>query len=101
MAERRQEEDYFARIEREKKEKLKAQLNEQQSEAALQERKELHWLKCGKCGADMNTEIFRGVEIEICPDCGSVLLDPGELEQLAGEDQSGWLGGLTAFFGKK
>ena len=82
MADRRQEEDYFARIEREKKEKLKAELDSKNQATALEERKKLHWNKCGKCGADMDTTHFRGVGIEVCPECGSVLLDPGELEQV-------------------
>lgn len=41
----------------------------------------------------MDTTIFKGVEIERCPSCGAVLLDPGELEELAGEDQSGFFAG--------
>ena len=32
----------------------------------------------------MEPKIFQGVEIDICPSCGAVLLDPGELEELAG-----------------
>jgi Zn-finger nucleic acid-binding protein len=38
--------------------------------------------------------LFKGVEIEKCPDCGAVLLDPGELEQLAGKDESGFFADL-------
>ena len=66
-------------------------------EAAMAAAKELHFHKCGKCGADMKTELFKGVEIERC-ECGAVLLDPGELEQLAGTDESGF---FTALFGRK
>jgi Zn-finger nucleic acid-binding protein len=39
----------------------------------------------------MDTQLFKGVEIERCAGCGAVLLDPGELEELAGKDQSGGL----------
>ena len=42
----------------------------------------------------METKLFKGVEIEICPNCGAVLLDPGELEQLAGKDESSFFAGL-------
>ena len=31
----------------------------------------------------------RVTAIEICPSCGAVLLDAGELEELAGKDESG------------
>ena len=91
MSERNPEDDYFTQIDREKKAKMKAKLDEQAQAKALEERKALHWNKCGKCGADMNTKGFKGVEIEVCPECGAVLLDNGELEQLAGEDSSGVL----------
>jgi hypothetical protein len=81
-----QEEDYFARIDREKKAALKAKLDAEAGEKALADRKALHYLKCGKCGGDMAPKLFKGVEIDLCGDCGSVLLDPGELEELAGEE---------------
>lgn len=81
-----QEEDYFARIDREKKAALKAQMDKEAAEQAAEDRKKLHYLKCGKCGGDMAPRLFKGVEIDVCGDCGSVLLDPGELEELAGEE---------------
>ena len=98
MSDRRQEEDYFARIEREKKEKLRARLADESSATTQEELKKLHHHHCGKCGSEMVTKVYRGVEIEVCPTCGAVLLDPGELEQLAGADRSGVLAGITAFF---
>ncbi len=84
-----EENKYFEKLEAEKKARLAKDLRETREREALAARKRLHWLKCGKCGADMNTVVFRGVEIEVCPDCGAVLLDQGELELLAGKDQSG------------
>ncbi len=92
------EEEYFKRLEDEKRARMAADLKARKTAEALEARKKLHWLKCGRCGADMNTELFRGVEIEICPDCGAVLLDQGELEQLAGKDQSGIFEHLRAMF---
>jgi len=83
-----QEEDYFARIDREKKAALKAQMDAEAADKAKEERKNLHYLKCGKCGGDMAPKLFKGVEIDLCGDCGSVLLDPGELEELAGEEST-------------
>ncbi|MFT6161354.1 MAG: Zn-finger nucleic acid-binding protein [Myxococcota bacterium] len=47
----------------------------------------------------MHTKPFRGVEIEVCDDCGSVLLDQGELEKLSGQDESGMLSGILSLFG--
>ena len=50
-------------------------------------------------GTKMMTTNFKGVEIEVCPNCGAVLLDPGELEQLAGEDQAKVVDLVGRFFG--
>jgi hypothetical protein len=96
-----QESEYFQRREAEKKARLKSRLEAEAVETARLERFELHFNHCGKCGGDLEIHVFKGVEIDVCPDCGSVLLDPGELEELAGEDRSSspwlnWLRGLNS-----
>lgn len=82
------EDEYFHREEQEKLARLKAAAVAEEAAAALKARKDAHFHKCGKCGADMATELFKGVEIEICGECGGVLLDAGELQALAGRDES-------------
>jgi len=100
LSDARPEDDYFARLELEKKRKLREQITENQAVEDIAARKALHFHKCGKCGDDMETVPFRGVEVEICPGCGAVLLDPGELEQLAGNDKGGVISGFfESFFG--
>ncbi len=93
------ESEYFHKAEREKLARLKERQEREKAEEEARRRKELHHHKCGKCGHDMDTRSFKGVEIEVCPACGAVLLDPGELEQLAGEDRSGALDFLGDLFG--
>ena len=95
------EDEYFHKQDQEAKAKLKAKLDAQQAEADKAARKELHYLKCGKCGSDMATTVFRGLEIEVCGACGAVLLDPGELETLAGEDHTGLFTSFFSMFGGK
>ena len=95
------EDEYFLKLDREAKAKLKAKLERQQVEAEQIARRELHFLKCGKCGSDMSTEVFRGIEIERCRGCGAVLLDPGELEQLAGTDQTATFASFFSLFGAR
>jgi uncharacterized protein len=95
------EKEYFAKVEREKKDRLKHQLDEEHNQEALNELKKLHHHRCGKCGAAMDSKAFRGVEIELCPVCGAVLLDAGELETLAGTDQSGVIAGIFSAFGRQ
>ncbi len=93
------EDEYFARIEAEKKARLAARLADEDAEDNAAKLKALHHLHCGKCGQKMITTHFKGVEIEVCPHCGAVLLDPGELEQLAGEEKHGALQHIGRLFG--
>jgi len=101
MSEKNQpEEEYFARVEAQKTAQLAKEIAKKEAEEAAEALKELHHLHCGKCGTKMDTETFKGVEIEVCPNCGAVLLDPGELEELAGEDKASvveMIGGLFGF----
>jgi pimeloyl-CoA synthetase len=88
------EQEYFHRLEVEKLGKIKAESDAVEAVEASEAARELHHHMCGKCGISMSSVLFKGVEIERCSGCGAVLLDPGELEQLAGEDESGFLAGL-------
>ena len=93
------EDDYFRKLDKEAKAKLKERLDAQQGEADKAATRTLHFMKCGKCGGDMQTQVFRGIEIEICSACGAVLLDPGELEALAGADTTDVFSSFFSMFG--
>lgn len=95
------EAEYFARLDREKKAALAEQVAAEKALAEKEANKSLHHNRCGKCGGELEARDFRGVEIDVCTACGSVLLDPGELEQLAGNDESGALASLARFFRAK
>ena len=77
------EEEYFARIEFEKRRKI---LEEQ--ERALQEAekirlKELHYMRCPKCGMELQEIELRSVKVDKCFNCEGIWLDAGELETLS------------------
>lgn len=92
------EEEYFARQSREQQAKLAAEVAAEKARSERAALQALHAQRCGKCGGALKAQNFRGVEIDVCEDCGSVLLDPGELEQLAGSDESGAVKSLAALF---
>lgn len=92
------ENEYFARLDQEKRDRLKTEQQRVQQDAERAARKAAHFHRCGKCGAEMETRVFRQVEIEVCPDCGAVLLDPGELETLASPEKAGVLDGFFSMF---
>jgi hypothetical protein len=99
--ERTREEEYFARLEVEKKRKL-AEQQKQETEARRQEElKQLHWMKCPKCGMDLQA-IHRGeVEIDTCFNCRGIWLDAGELDALLkteGEEAGGLMRAVTGLF---
>lgn len=95
----RDEDEYFSRLERGKLSKLSAQRSDRLSEEDADKLRELHWMRCAKCGGVMETQVFRGQEIERCPGCGGVYLDKGELEALAGKDRSGFLSEIASAMG--
>ena len=83
------EEQYFitqevARLKRLREEHLRAQAQEDRRKM-----KELHFLCCAKCGQKMETTKLESVEIEICPDCGGIYLDAGELGKIVDEKTRG------------
>lgn len=91
------EEEYFARIEAEKKRRL---AEEKRSNLVAEERnrlKALHWMHCPKCGLELETILFRGLQIDKCFHCGGVFLDDGELEKLAGAESHFWDAVLSLF----
>jgi rubrerythrin len=88
------EDEYFHREDQAKLDKLRGEASADKASEEAAAAKALHFHKCGKCGSDMDTMLFKGVEIERCPACSAVLLDPGELEQLAGKDEGGFFADL-------
>ena len=64
------------------REKREAERRDQESAEERRQRKELHWMKCPKCGHDLAVEALDGVEIDRCSFCEGVFMDAGELEKL-------------------
>ncbi|MCA9698665.1 MAG: zf-TFIIB domain-containing protein [Myxococcales bacterium] len=90
------EEEYFLRQELEKRREA---VKQKQAELADEEKarlKELHWMHCAKCGAELHEVEFRGVKVDKCFACGGVYLDDGELEQLVG--RPGWFDSMIKVF---
>lgn len=90
------EEEYILRRELERR---RESVQQRQSELAQTERdrlKELHWMRCAKCGAELQEVEYRSVKVDKCFSCGGVYLDDGELEQLAG--RPGWFDSMLKVF---
>ncbi|MBI4830257.1 MAG: zf-TFIIB domain-containing protein [Candidatus Lindowbacteria bacterium] len=84
-----EEEKYFVKGDLEKlkkfEEERKAHLEAEEKEHARQ----LHYRKCPKCYGDLEEIVFKKkVKIDRCRGCNGVWLDNGELEILAGHEES-------------
>jgi len=92
------EDEYIAKEEAEKVKRLHDKLRE---ETETRERAEIQascYMKCPKCGYDLNEVVFRGINIDCCTSCDGVWLDEGELEKLAGSQDESIIGDILGFF---
>ena len=80
------EDEFFARQDAEKRRQLALEKARALKEAELAELKALHFMHCPKCGFQLETITFQGLQIERCYHCGGSFLDQGELERLAGKE---------------
>ena len=71
---------------------LKRRLHEQKvaamSEAEKRRLREVHFMRCPKCGFELEEILLRGVRIDKCFGCSGVWLDAGELDALTHRAQS-------------
>ena len=79
---RREQEKYFYKRDRELLEKLRAKAEAERREMDRKHRKEAHWMKCPKCGHDLQETQMGPLLVDRCTDCGGVFFDAGELEML-------------------
>lgn len=91
------EEEYFARVEAEKKKKLHDEALRRLDRQEHEKMKKLHWMRCPKCGMELHSLPFKGVIIDKCFSCHGVFLDDGELEKIAGEEK-GFLTSVLSLF---
>jgi len=83
-----QEEEYFARLEFERKKK---QEEEKHAKLAADEKKrlrDLHYMHCPKCGMELIEIDYKGVKVDKCSECDGIWLDAGELESISKLEKS-------------
>ena len=97
------EDDYFAREEIEAKRKLALKQADAMAAKEREERKKLHYMKCPKCGMDLQPLTQGKVEIDTCFNCKGIWLDAGELDELRklDVDQGAWTKSVLNLFKRK
>ena len=91
------EEEYFTRQEIERRRKV---AEERQATLMTDERERervLHFMKCPKCGAQLEEIVFGNVYIDKCFGCGGIWLDAGELGIIQTKD-AGFMDRLLTVF---
>ena len=83
------EEEYFAREEYEKKKKIYAETHKELAEAEKKRLKDLHNMRCPKCGMELVEIDYKTIKIDKCSECTGVWLDAGELETVSKLEKSG------------
>ena len=91
------EEEYFARQEAERRRKL---AQDRQANLAAEEKESaraLHFMKCPKCGMQLEDIAFGDVRVDRCFSCEGIWLDKGELETMR-QKEGGFLGRMLHVF---
>jgi uncharacterized protein len=83
----RNEDEYFARQELERRKKWAKEQAAKMAGDEKEQVKQAHWMKCPKCGMDLQEISLHGVKVDQCANCGGVFLDAGELDQLSKHDE--------------
>jgi uncharacterized protein len=91
------EEEYFARQEVERRRRLAEERQAQMEEEHRQEQRALHYMKCPKCGMQLEEISFGDVRVDKCFHCEGMWLDKGELERIHTKD-TGFVGRLLHVF---
>ena len=77
------EEEYFARIEFERRKKLEEEKHGKLKEEDKKRLKELHYMRCPKCGMELIEIDYKGIKVDKCSECEGVWLDDRELEAIS------------------
>jgi hypothetical protein len=80
------EEEFFARQEFERMKDVEEKRARKIAEDERESLKELHFMRCPKCGMQLVEIDYRGIKIDRCTACDGVWLDAGELEEISGFD---------------
>jgi hypothetical protein len=84
-----QEEEYFARKEFERKKKIEEEKHKKLGEEEKKRLKELHYMRCPKCGMELIEIDYKGIKIDECSECEGIWLDAGELETVSKLEKTG------------
>ncbi|OGP12041.1 MAG: hypothetical protein A2X87_08020 [Deltaproteobacteria bacterium GWC2_42_51] len=84
-----QEQEYFARIEYEQRKKSEEEKQRRLAEEEKKRLKELHHMRCPKCGMQLIEIDYSSMKVDKCSNCEGIWLDAGELEAISRLEKKG------------
>jgi hypothetical protein len=93
----RNEDEYFAKRDAELIREQRARLDKER----LQQERQAHYMKCPKCGADLKEREHGHVKVDVCPECGGMWLDAGEIDMVRQVDRGSIGRFVGSLFGHK
>jgi Zn-finger nucleic acid-binding protein len=92
------EDEYFVREDAEKKRKLALHAKKEMEAAELKRLKELHFMRCPKCGLALYEIKYKGIDVDVCFACHGVFLDQVELEAITRHESHGVVEAILNWF---
>ena len=95
------EQEYIKRQELEKIKNLREQAAKDTAAQEKKDLKELHWMRCPKCGMELDEVDYKNVVVYACFACGGMFFDHGEIDKILQKEDSGSLLGkvVSGLFG--
>lgn len=82
------EEEYFARKEFERRRAIEAEKQKEMQQTEKARLKELHHMRCPKCGMPLLEIDYKAIKIDECSNCKGIWLDNQELDAILKLQQS-------------
>ena len=93
------EELYFFEENKKLIEERRSRLNQERKERAHAENQAAHWMKCPKCGEDLQEVDMSGIKVDRCTVCRGTYFDAGELDLLLEcKEHTGFWGRIKDIF---
>jgi hypothetical protein len=80
------EEDYYARKELDRRRQVAEEAEAARLEQETERHRLLHFMRCPKCGSELQEVGIADVRVDKCVKCEGLWLDKGELEKLQAKE---------------
>lgn len=82
------EEEYFIRENVDSKHRMSEENQRARQKYHDEEERNLHYMKCPKCGHDLETKRLSYIDIDQCSSCGVLVLHPEDVDGFVAEERS-------------